>query len=67
MTDEEKLTKLRTIVSEHQANEIGGVLVDATTANLLVKVYDALNETNKAKFLSLSISGMAGIAWKLAN
>ena len=60
-----KLETLKTIVADHQCAEVEGVLVDATTANLLVKVYEGLNETNKAKFAALPVAKMADLAWKL--
>lgn len=64
---QEKLTKLETIVSEHQACEIDGVLVDAFTANLLVRVHHAFSETNQAKFLSLPMPRMGAVAWLLVE
>ena len=62
-----KLQQLRNIVKEHQAEEIEGVLVDATTANLLVKVYDGLNDRNQERFLEFPIDRMAEIAWRLTE
>jgi hypothetical protein len=65
MTTPQKIEAIRTIVAEHQCQEIDGVLVDATTANLLIRVHDALNETNRAKFAALPITKMADVAWSL--
>lgn len=62
-----KLNKLRTIVKEHQAEEIEGVLVDATTASLLVKVHDALSDRNRERFLEFPLVKMTEIAWRLTE
>lgn len=53
---------LRKIVSECQAAKVDGALVDLFTASAIVKVYDALNETNKAKFAALPVRRMASVA-----
>jgi hypothetical protein len=62
-TEPEIITVCRAIVSEHQCQEIDGMLVDALTANMLTKVYDALNETNRAKFGTLTLSRMVAVGW----
>lgn len=61
------IQKCRKIVAEHQCAKVNGKLVDATTANVIVKVYDALNETNRAKFAGLGVPKMAAVAWKLVS
>ena len=66
-TKMETIQTLRTSVHEHQATEIDGVLVDATTANCITKVYDALNEDNRAKLASMPIVKMANICWELVK
>jgi hypothetical protein len=58
---------IRQIVREHQAQEIDGVLVDATTANCIVNVHDALNDENKAKLEAMSIVRMAEVCWELVK
>lgn len=62
-----KLDKLRQIVKEHQYQKIEGVLVDVVTANAILTIYDAINDTNKAKFIALPIDKMASVAWKVLN
>jgi hypothetical protein len=59
--------QLRRIVADHQHCEIDGVIVDAFTANMLCKVLDALNETNREKFLAMPIARMADVGWKLVS
>jgi hypothetical protein len=44
-----------------------GVLLDGTTANLLVQVHDALGEEARAKFLSMDVVRAADISWKLVK
>ena len=66
-TLQKKEEALRRIVSQHQHARIQGVTVDATTANLLVKVLDALNPANKQKFLGLPITKMADFAWSVVK
>ena len=61
-----KLATLRAIVADHQAAQIEGVLVDVTTANVIVKIHDALSPKNQASYLAYPITRMANIAWKLA-
>jgi hypothetical protein len=67
VTLETREQQLRKIVSEHQCADIDGVLVDATTASMLCKVLDALNDANKGKFLSLPIARMADVGWELVS
>lgn len=70
-----RIELLRQIVTESQAQKISiqdsdgknhKVYVDMTTANLLVRIYDALNETNREKFIALPWPKMVKVAWKLA-
>ena len=58
-------TNLISIVKRKQHQKIDGVLVDMQTANLILKVWDALNSSNRKKFEKLSIKKMADVAWKL--
>ena len=62
-----RLERLREIVKEHQAMMVDGQLVDATTANMLVQVCDALNAKNRSKFLGFTVDKMAHVGWKLVN
>jgi hypothetical protein len=41
------------------------VKVDAFSASAIIQVYDAINDTNKAKFAAMSIHQMATVAYKL--
>lgn len=44
--------------------KINGVMVDLFSASAIVAVYDACNETNRAKLLALPVQRMASIAFK---
>jgi hypothetical protein len=44
------IDKLKQIVSEHQYQKIHGSIVDATTANMLVTVRNALSKKNQPNF-----------------
>lgn len=67
LSPEEKISILRDIISQHQFQKVkssGHIqTVDAQTANIIVKVYDALNEVNKKKYASWPIHRMADFAW----
>lgn len=43
------------------------MVVDAASAGVIVGVADALNDTNRAKFLAMDIVRMAHVAWELAS
>jgi hypothetical protein len=47
------------------ARKIGGVFVDATTANAILTVYDAATPKTQAKIASLPITIMASFAWRV--
>jgi hypothetical protein len=66
-----RIELLRQIKSEWQAQKIRidgkKVYVDATTASMLVSIYDALNETNREKFISLPWPKMVKVGWSLCK
>jgi hypothetical protein len=47
--------------------KIGGVIVDATTANAILTVYDASTPKTQVKIASLPIAIMASFAWRVLN
>ena len=57
--------QMRDIVAKKQAKKINGVMVDMFTASAVVKVYDAINDTNKAKMDKMTVPAMANVAFKL--
>lgn len=66
MTEPKNIEHLRTVV-RHGVRKVDGVLVDATTANAILTVYDALNESGRAKLAAMRIDKMAAAAWKLVT
>lgn len=59
-----RIDTLRQIVDRHQHQEIDGMIVDVQTANLLIQVYDALSEGNKAKFDDLPLDRLVDLGWR---
>lgn len=66
-TAEKTIDAIRDIVTSHSSKMIDGVLVDAQTANVIVQVYDALNDENKVKFAAMPIERMGDAAWRLVS
>jgi hypothetical protein len=50
-----------------QGKKKGWTILDGFTASAIVKVYSALNETNRAKFTTLPLEKMASVAFKLIS
>ena len=55
------------IIGKRQAKKIDGVLVDMQTANVIMKVWNALSSSNRKKYEKLKIGQMAKVAWKLVK
>lgn len=65
VTDSKIIQSMRDIVAKGQYRKIKGVMVDGFTASLVVKIYDALGDSNKKTFGSLPLIKMVDVAWKL--
>ena len=63
--DNPKEAQLRQIVSDKQRGKVEGTMVDLFSASAIVSVLDALNETNKEKFLKLPVDRMSEIAFRM--
>lgn len=63
----ERINAIRRVVDNKQYAKIDGQMADLFTCSLIVKIYDALNDSNKVKFSSVPYTKMAHIAFKLAN
>lgn len=63
----ERIEACRKIVADCQYAKIDGITVDLFSANTIVQVHDALNETNRAKFAGLPVDEMAALAFKLVG
>lgn len=44
-----------------------GIILDGTTASMLVQIYDALGPANRAKFDAMSLTQAVDFGWKLVN
>ena len=62
-----RVAQLRKILAEHTAALVDGSLVDVTTASVILKVYDALNEENRAKYATMRVQAMAELAWEMVK
>ncbi len=62
-----RMAAIRTVVAEKQYAKIDGCMADLFTASIVCQVYDALSETNKAKFAAFTWPKMAQIALKLTS
>lgn len=65
--DPPRIERLRTIAKEHQAVRMEGFLVDAGSALMLVRVYDALNKKNQAKLDGMKLADVVDLSWKLCR
>ena len=65
---EEGLAEMRKIVASCTASKINECFIDMWSASAVVKVYDAVNEKNKARLLALPVARVCQIAMQvLAN
>lgn len=64
-TGQERVEACRQIVAECQYRKVDGVMVDLFSASAVVKVDEALSESNRVKFRALTIGRMASVAFKL--
>ena len=62
--DPQVIVMLREAKAGH-SRKIGGIFVDATTANAILTVYDAATPKTQVKIASLPIGIMASFAWRV--
>ena len=61
-----RIEKLRAIVEAKSFMEIEGVPVDMQSANVVVQVYDRLNEANRAALMNRpTITSVIDVAWRV--
>jgi hypothetical protein len=58
------MAKIFKIVKDKQHAKIGGMLVDMFSASALVKIFDAVNDSNKQKLNKMPISKLAYVLSK---
>ena len=63
-TARSRIGALRAIVRDHSAARIDGYVVDAFTAQMLVKVYEALSPKNREKFGKPRLDKLVDLGWK---
>ena len=67
----EVIQSLRRIVDNKQYEKVKDpvskkkMVVDLFTASAVVKVYDSVNDTNKAKLVTLPLPKLVQLVWKL--
>lgn len=62
---DDRMAAIRAVVDQKQYAKIDNCMIDLFSALHIVRVYEALNDKNKAKFASLPAPRMATIAFGL--
>jgi predicted RNA-binding Zn-ribbon protein involved in translation (DUF1610 family) len=57
----------RQVAQSHQHAEVDGMILDATTANGLVKLFDSLSPENQARFAAMPLEQAVDTMWKVVN
>ena len=63
----EGIEACRRIVAEKQAAKVNQVMVDLFSASAIVRVYDAVNDENKARLEAKPVAIVADIVFRLLN
>lgn len=61
-----RIEKMKQIVANHQAERMDGMLVDVSSANVYVTIYEALNEKNQKSLDSLDLYKAMQLVWDLS-
>jgi len=61
------IEECRAIVRECQYRKINEVMVDGWSASIIVQVYDAISDTNKAKLEQMPVSKAARICMAVSS
>ena len=59
------MAKIQKIVKDKQATKLGGVMIDMQSANLLMKLWDAVSDKDKEKMNKLNAKVLTTIIKKL--
>ena len=65
--NEANIKDIEQVLKKRQAKKIDGMYMDMTTANAIMTVYKALNQSNKKKFAKLPLKKMVDVTWKLVK
>jgi hypothetical protein len=66
-TARSRIGALRAIVRDHKAARIDGYIVDAFTAQMLVKVYEALSPASREKFGKPNLERLVSLGWSVVS
>jgi hypothetical protein len=58
---------IKKVVDSKSYEKYGGTLIDLTTASLIWNLYQAVNDSNKAKLNKLGVKALAKLAFKIAS
>jgi len=61
------IESIREIVRTKQVSRVSGSLVDIMTAQVIIQIYDAVNDVNKEKLKNMPLKKMANICWIVFN
>jgi len=67
LTPEQRIEALRRIVADGQYERIEGSIVDGTTAQTVLQVYDKLPSHLQLKLSSHPMTKMVDLTWKIIN
>ena len=65
LNEKNLMPAIQKIVSDKQAQKVGGVMLDMFTASMISKVYDKVNDSNKAKMEKANINVLVKLAHKV--
>jgi hypothetical protein len=62
---QDRINAIKSVVDNKSYAKIDGTMIDLTTAHVIMTVYNAINDTNKAKFANMPAGKMGTIAYGL--
>jgi hypothetical protein len=62
---QDRINAIKSVVDNKSYAKIDGTMIDLTTAHVIMTVYNAINDTNKAKFANMPAGRMGTIAYGL--
>lgn len=66
-TARSRISAIRAIVREHKAARIDGYIVDAFTAQMLLKMYEALSKENRERFGKPRLDRLVDLGWRVSS
>lgn len=61
------LQSIHNLLAGHHVTKVNECFIDAFTASAIVLIYNALNDTNKTKLLTLPVVKVADICFSVIN